>query len=131
MGRRARERVLDEHTYRHRARQLLSLGRRCRCPREDRSRSSRHTTRQGAIGGVVDEIRAFDPEFDVLVVDDCSQDATAETRARPRARVVTLPFNLGIGGAVQTGFKYASTTATSSRPASTATASTTRPSYAS
>ena len=62
---------------------------------------------QGAIGGVVDEIRAFDPEFDVLVVDDCSLDATAETARAHGARVVTLPFNLGIGGAVQTGFRYA------------------------
>ena len=62
---------------------------------------------QGAIGGVVDEIRAFDPGFDVLVVDDCSHDATAETARAHGARVVTLPFNLGIGGAVQTGFRYA------------------------
>jgi len=62
---------------------------------------------QGAIGGVVDEIRAFDPEFDVLVVNDCSHDATAETARAHGARVVTLPFNLGIGGAVQTGFRYA------------------------
>jgi len=62
---------------------------------------------QGAIGGVVDEIRAFDPEFDVLVVDDASHDATAQIAHAHGARVVTLPFNLGIGGAVQTGFRYA------------------------
>lgn len=62
---------------------------------------------QAAIGGVVDELRAFDPDLDVLVVDDASHDATAR-RARARgARVITLPFNLGIGGAVQTGFRYA------------------------
>jgi glycosyltransferase involved in cell wall biosynthesis len=62
---------------------------------------------QGAIGGVIDEIRAFDPAFDVLVVDDASWDLTAETARAHGARVVTLPFNLGIGGAVQTGFRYA------------------------
>ena len=60
-----------------------------------------------AIGGVVDELHAFDPEIVVLVIDDASQDLTAE-RARARgALVVSLPYNLGIGGAVQTGFRYA------------------------
>jgi len=61
----------------------------------------------GAIGGVVDEIRAFDPLLDVVVIDDGSTDATAEVARSHGAAVVSLPFNLGIGGAVQTGFKYA------------------------
>ena len=61
----------------------------------------------GAIGGVVDEIRAFDPTLDVVVIDDGSTDATAEVARSRGAAVVSLPFNLGIGGAVQTGFKYA------------------------
>ena len=60
-----------------------------------------------SIGRVVDEIRAFDPGFDVLVVDDGSSDETAAIAAGRGAAVVRLPFNLGIGGAVQTGFKYA------------------------
>lgn len=60
-----------------------------------------------AIGGVIDEIRAFDPSFDVVVIDDASHDHTAEAAAASGARVVRLPFNLGIGGAVQTGFRYA------------------------
>ncbi|MGH3003570.1 MAG: glycosyltransferase family 2 protein [Gaiellaceae bacterium] len=62
---------------------------------------------EGAIGGVVDEILSFDPEFDVVVIDDASRDATARAARARGARVVQLPFNLGIGGAVQTGFRYA------------------------
>jgi hypothetical protein len=42
-----------------------------------------------------------------VVVSDGSQDRTAEVAAERGAHVVSLPFNLGIGGAVQTGFKYA------------------------
>lgn len=62
---------------------------------------------EGAIGGVIDEIRAFDPSFDVVVVDDASRDSTPHVARRHGALVITLPFNLGIGGAVQTGFRYA------------------------
>jgi glycosyltransferase involved in cell wall biosynthesis len=61
----------------------------------------------GAIGGVLEELHAFDPELDVVVVDDASSDRTAGIAAAHGAAVVRLPFNLGIGGAVQTGFKYA------------------------
>jgi glycosyltransferase involved in cell wall biosynthesis len=60
-----------------------------------------------AIGAVVDGVRAVDPSLDVLVVDDGSSDQTAAIAARHGAAVVRLPFNLGIGAAVQTGFKYA------------------------
>jgi glycosyltransferase involved in cell wall biosynthesis len=62
---------------------------------------------EGAIGQVIDELRAFDPDLAVVVVDDASQDATREHAAGRGAHVVVLPFNLGIGGAVQTGFRYA------------------------
>ena len=41
------------------------------------------------------------------MIDDGSTDATAAVAAAARRDVVVLPFNLGIGGAVQTGFKYA------------------------
>jgi len=60
-----------------------------------------------SIARVIEEIRAFDPGFDVVVVDDGSVDATASLAARAGARVLRLPFNLGIGGAMQTGFRYA------------------------
>jgi glycosyltransferase involved in cell wall biosynthesis len=56
---------------------------------------------------VIDELRAFDPGLDVVVIDDGSVDGTAEAAAAKGAYVVRLPFNLGIGGAVQTGFKFA------------------------
>jgi glycosyltransferase involved in cell wall biosynthesis len=59
------------------------------------------------VGRVVDELRAFDPGMDVVVIDDASMDATARIAAEHGAHVVRLPFNLGIGGAVQTGYRYA------------------------
>lgn len=62
---------------------------------------------EGAVGGVIDGIRAFDSSFDVVVVDDGSTDRTAAVARAHGAAVVTLPFNLGIGGAVQTGFMFA------------------------
>lgn len=61
----------------------------------------------GAIGGVVDEIKAFDPAIEVVVVDDASSDDTADTAEAHGATVLRLLFNVGIGGAVQTGFRYA------------------------
>ena len=62
---------------------------------------------EGAVGRVVAEIHAFDPGFDVVVIDDGSTDSTAAVAAAAGASVVRLPFNVGIGAAVQTGFLYA------------------------
>ena len=62
---------------------------------------------QESVLRVIEEIRAFDPGFEVVVVDDGSVDGTAAAAERAGAHVVRLPFNLGIGGAVQTGFRYA------------------------
>jgi glycosyltransferase involved in cell wall biosynthesis len=60
-----------------------------------------------AIGAVVDGIHAVDPAIEIVVVDDASTDATSAVAAEHGATVLRLPFNVGIGGAVQTGFRYA------------------------
>jgi len=60
-----------------------------------------------SVGAVIEEIREADPAFEILVVDDGSQDATAVVARAHGAHVVSLPFNLGIGGAVQTGYRFA------------------------
>jgi glycosyltransferase involved in cell wall biosynthesis len=59
------------------------------------------------VGRVIGEIHAFDPGFDIVVVDDGSTDRTAGVAADRGAHVLRLPFNLGIGGAMQTGFRFA------------------------
>jgi hypothetical protein len=56
---------------------------------------------------VVSDIHRLAPGVDVVVVDDCSSDRTGEWARQAGAKVLPLPVNLGIGGAVQTGFKYA------------------------
>ena len=60
-----------------------------------------------SVAAVVREVREFDPGLEVVVVDDGSTDRTAAVARTAGARVVSLPFNLGIGGAVQTGFQLA------------------------
>jgi glycosyltransferase involved in cell wall biosynthesis len=59
------------------------------------------------VGDVTRAIRDKAPHFDVVVVDDGSTDATARIAEDAGAAVLRLPFNLGIGGAVQAGFLYA------------------------
>lgn len=59
------------------------------------------------IVAVVEALREHAPRFDALVIDDGSTDDTDVLAFGAGARVLKLPFNLGIGGAVQTGFVYA------------------------
>jgi len=57
--------------------------------------------------GVIQSIRADAPAFDIVVVDDGSTDRSAQIALRAGVAVLRHPFNLGIGGAVQSGFQYA------------------------
>jgi glycosyltransferase involved in cell wall biosynthesis len=59
------------------------------------------------IVAVVEALREHAPQFDTLVIDDGSSDETYLHAFRAGAKVIKLPFNVGIGGAVQTGFVYA------------------------
>jgi glycosyltransferase involved in cell wall biosynthesis len=59
------------------------------------------------VGTTVREIRSVSPQYDVAVIDDGSSDETARVAREAGATVLTLPFNLGVGGAMRTGFTYA------------------------
>ncbi len=61
---------------------------------------------RGSVGKVIERLRRALPEVDVLVIDDGSTDDTLR-RIPAGVTVVSLPFNLGIGGAMQTGYRYA------------------------
>jgi hypothetical protein len=56
---------------------------------------------------VLTELKPVAMGADILVIDDASRDCTAQLARGMGAKVITLPCNLGYGGAVQTGFKYA------------------------
>lgn len=56
---------------------------------------------------VVGELAEHYPQFDYVVVNDGSSDATAEICRRQGYRLIDLPVNLGLAGAFQTGLKYA------------------------
>lgn len=62
---------------------------------------------EGSIARVVEELRRDAPEWDVCVIDDGSTDETARIARDCGATVLRLPVNLGIGGAVQTGYLWA------------------------
>ncbi|WP_040477331.1 glycosyltransferase family 2 protein [Longispora albida] len=62
---------------------------------------------EGSVAAVIAELRDAVPEADVLVVDDGSADATAELARAAGATVLKLPYNLGVGGAMRLGYRYA------------------------
>jgi glycosyltransferase involved in cell wall biosynthesis len=62
---------------------------------------------EAALPGVLEELAAVVPEHDVVVIDDGSADGTAAVARACGAVCLQLPYNLGIGGALRLGFKYA------------------------
>ena len=63
---------------------------------------------QNNILKVIRDVQLDIPEADILVINDCSLDNTSDkARLAEGIKVIDLPYNLGIGGAVQTGFRYA------------------------
>jgi glycosyltransferase involved in cell wall biosynthesis len=62
---------------------------------------------EGSIAAVVENIRKHTPDADILVVNDGSQDRTARRANESGAMVINLPYNMGIGSSVQSGFLFA------------------------
>ncbi|MFN3322114.1 MAG: glycosyltransferase family 2 protein [Bryobacteraceae bacterium] len=62
---------------------------------------------EGAIATVVAEVHRAVPGIPVLVIDDCSNDGTVHAARAAGARVLSLPYHLGLGGCVQAGYKLA------------------------
>ncbi|TCZ76100.1 glycosyltransferase family 2 protein [Paenibacillus albiflavus] len=63
---------------------------------------------EASIANVIQAIRTKAPEVDIVVINDGSKDNTAAVaKATKQAHVITLPLNVGIGGAMQTGYMYA------------------------
>jgi glycosyltransferase involved in cell wall biosynthesis len=62
---------------------------------------------EASIDGVVADVRKNIPYADILVVDDGSTDATTERARANGVLVATLPFNQGLGSALQTGYLWA------------------------
>lgn len=62
---------------------------------------------EDSVGGVVEAVTAAVPDARCLVIDDGSSDATAARARQAGAAVIALPYNLGVGGAMRAGFRYA------------------------
>ncbi|MBI5280277.1 MAG: glycosyltransferase family 2 protein [Candidatus Solibacter usitatus] len=62
---------------------------------------------EGAIASVVREVRETLPDLPILVIDDCSTDSTIDQARMAGARILQVPFHLGLGGCVQAGYRLA------------------------
>lgn len=59
------------------------------------------------IENVVEELKTLSEKVDYIIINDCSTDETREILVKNEINFIDLPINLGIGGCVQTGFRYA------------------------
>jgi glycosyltransferase involved in cell wall biosynthesis len=90
--------------------QMTSRAPRAAAPRHSRLRGLAIVpayNEEASVGMVIRELRTVESDLEVVVVDDGSSDRTSDAAAAAGAHVVTLPYNVGIGGAVQTGYQYA------------------------
>ncbi len=55
----------------------------------------------------VERLKEVAPQVDYVIINDCSKDKTLQICIENHYNVISLPINLGIGGAVQTGYRYA------------------------
>ncbi len=62
---------------------------------------------EDSVGRVIEDVRTNCPQMDILVVNDGSTDRTSEKARAKGVVVLDLPFNLGVGGGMQAGYKYA------------------------
>ena len=60
-----------------------------------------------SLRSLIEEIKTVCSEMDYLVVNDCSSDDTERLLEELGANYISLPCNMGIGGAVQSGYRYA------------------------
>ena len=61
-----------------------------------------------SIGGVIEEIKALYPEFEIIVINDGSSDNTAQVAKEAGALVYSHPYNIGNGAAIKSGIRFAS-----------------------
>lgn len=62
---------------------------------------------EGAIVNTINKLTKTCKDVDYVIINDCSKDSTYDICIKNKYNVINLPVNLGIGGAVQTGYKYA------------------------
>ena len=61
-----------------------------------------------SIGGLIEEIKALYPEFEIIVINDGSSDNTAQVAKEAGALVYSHPYNIGNGAAIKSGIRFAS-----------------------
>ena len=59
-----------------------------------------------SIKNTVTNLKKINPNVDYVIINDCSTDTTKEICEKNKFNVINLPINLGIGGAVQTGYPF-------------------------